>query len=261
MRKYIAELLGTALIVFVGTGAVVFTTASRSASTFTIAMAFAFAIMAAIYAFGDISGGHFNPAVSFAMAINKRLSWNNFIGYVVSQVLGAILGSSLVLLMLVPYVKTESVLSVTGGQITPLFGEDGFVKTVGLGQTDFSSENGMWIWAIVIEALLTFLVVLVIMNLTSSKYTDNRLSGMIIALVFAALIFVGAPFTGASLNPARSIAPAIFVGGKTLFPHIFVYIVGPMLGAAVAAFVAKSLLLTEAASTTSTKRSRSTAKK
>ena len=255
MRKYIAEFLGTALIVFIGTGAVLFSTIDKSGfSAISIALAFGFAIMAAIYAFGDVSGGHFNPAVSFAMAINKRLSWNNFGGYVISQILGAIFGSALVLFMAAPFVASDGVQS-DAGRITNntafsnpdttlnLGGKDGFLANVGIGANDFASTTN-WFWVLAIEAILTFFVLLVILNVTSSKYTDNRLAGVVIALTFAALILIGGPLTGGSLNPARSIGPALFQRGNAL-AHLWLYIVGPLLGAAAAAFVAKYLLHTE----------------
>jgi aquaporin Z len=145
MRKYIAEFLGTFILVFVGTGSVVYSAATTS-SPLTIALAFGLALAVAIYAFGNISGGHFNPAVSLSMAIQKRLTWIEFIGYVIAQLLGAIVASAAVYGGISAYLKSPTVVQALSGQKMSV---SQFVNLAGLGQTNFA--DGQTLTAFVFE--------------------------------------------------------------------------------------------------------------
>lgn len=223
MRKYLAELLGTMILVALGTGAVVF--AGTSYGPWPIAIGFGIALMAGIYAFGSISGGHFNPAVSLAAAINRRITWREFVGYVVAQIIGAFIGTAVLYGMMMAFGATKST-----------------IQQVGFGQTSYSSSLNFFSAAL-IELFLTFVFVLVILMVTS-KRNDKIASAapVAIGLILAALIMVGLSSTGGSLNPARSLAPAValaLTGTSTALTTFAAYLVGPMVGGALAAVVAK----------------------
>lgn len=229
MRKYIAEFLGTFMLVFFGTGSVVYS-AITTQSPITIGLSFGLALAVAIYAFGQISGGHFNPAVSLSMAIQKRLSWVEFVGYVLAQLIGAIVASGAVYLGVTAYLKSTSVTTALSGQSMTV---KQFVTLAGLGQTNFADGQGWYAFAF--ELILTFLFVLVISIVTKLA---NVPAPLIIGLWLAVLIIVALPITGGAFNPARALGPAIFVQGKAL-GHVWVYLVADLLGGALAAFAAK----------------------
>ncbi|MCW0926787.1 MULTISPECIES: MIP/aquaporin family protein [Weissella] len=223
MRKYLAEFFGTLMLVAMGTGVVVFV--GTQTGPLPVALAFGLAVVAGAYAFGSISGGHFNPAVSFAAAINGRISWMDFLGYVVSQIIGAFAGSAVVL----GFMKAFGAPAAT-------------IKQVGFGQTNFTSPIS-FLSASLIEAFLTFVFVLVILMVTAKKNAAiSSVAPLVIGLTLAALIMLGLQATGGSLNPARSLAPAAFLaifGSSAAITNIGAYIVGPLVGAALAAVVAK----------------------
>ena len=223
MRKYLAEFFGTLMLVAMGTGVVVFVGANNN--PLVVGLAFGIAVIAGAYAFGSISGGHFNPAVSLAQAINGRLSWMDFVGYVIAQIIGGFAGSAVVFSFMKSLGATSAV-----------------IKQAGFGQTDYTTPISFWS-ATWIEAFLTFVFVLVIMLVTAKKSAANSaLAPVAIGLTLAALITLGIQLTGASLNPARSLAPATFMsmfGETSALTHMGAYIVGPLLGGAIAAVVAK----------------------
>ncbi|SYW21136.1 MIP/aquaporin family protein [Oenococcus oeni] len=217
MKKYIAEFMGTFMLVFLGTGAVVI----AKGDVLTIGLAFGLAITISVYAFGSISGGHFNPAVTTAMLINRRINAIDAGYYIVSQILGAIVASFFVRLFV-----------------------GGLKLSVNkLGQTDFPKISASL--AFVVELLITFLFVTIILNVTSEDHGNGNFAGIIIGLSLSFLIIFALNLTGGSLNPARSIGPAIFVGGSA-FSHLWLYIIAPEFGAILAALFSKSFLKTEA---------------
>ncbi|MFD1549463.1 MIP/aquaporin family protein [Levilactobacillus fuyuanensis] len=212
MQKYTAEFLGTFMLVFLGTGAVTV----AAGSTLTIGLAFGLAITVSAYAFGGISGGHFNPAVTTAMLINRRISGRDAIWYIVAQVLGATAASAIMKLFV-------------GGL---------GLATNQLGQTDFPKiSTGL---AFLVEALVTFLFLLVILNVTSDRHGNGDFAGLTIGVTLGFLIIVALNLTGGSLNPARSFGPAVFAGGSAL-SHLWLYIVAPEVGAILAAFVGRMM--------------------
>jgi aquaporin Z len=177
-----------------------------------IALGFGIALLAAAYSMGPISGGHFNPAVSVGLALTGRFEWNKVGGYIIAQCVGAILAA--VLLMV-----------AAGG------------TDFGLGQT---TVGGFGVaGALVMEAILTFLLVLIILGTTSTKAAAG-FAGLPIGLYLGAAQIVGIPYSGASLNPARSLGPALFVGGAAL-TELWIYIVAPLVGGILAALVYKVL--------------------
>ncbi|MGV0168381.1 MIP/aquaporin family protein [Furfurilactobacillus sp. WILCCON 0119] len=213
MKNAVAEFLGTFMLVFIGTGTVTLTKGGPLA----IGLAFGLAITMMAYAVGGISGGHFNPAVSVAMLINGRLSAIDAVKYVISQFLGAIAGSAVIGMM-------KHALNLP--------------QRVGFGQTDFPNISAGAAFAT--ETLITFLFVFVILMVTSKRYGNAQMAPLAIGLTLGFLILVALNLTGGSLNPARSFGPAIFAGGSAL-AHYWVYLVAPVLGAAIAAVVGRWL--------------------
>lgn len=210
MQKYLAEFFGTFMLVFLGTGAVTV----AAGNTLTIGLAFGLAITVSAYAFGGISGGHFNPAVTTAMLMNRRINGRDALGYVIAQVLGATVASAFMKLFV-------SGLGLATNQ---------------LGQTDFPKiSKGL---AFLVEVLVTFLFLLVILNVTSDRHGNGDFAGLTIGVTLAFLIIVALNLTGGSLNPARSFGPAIFAGGSAL-SHLWLYILAPEVGAILAALVAR----------------------
>ncbi|MDR1012636.1 MAG: aquaporin [Lactobacillales bacterium] len=218
MKKGIAELIGTFILVFIGTGAVVLS--GKIIGMLGIAIAFGLTIVAAAYSIGVVSGAHLNPAVSIAMFVNGRLAIKELVTYVVAQVIGAFLGTA-----------TLSYLLQSSGK-----------ATANLGQNLFNNVNAGG--AFIVETLLTFIFVLVIVTVTSKKFGQSSLAGMVIGFTLTMIHFVGVPLTGMSANPARSLAPAVFIG-KDALSEVWVFIFAPIVGGILAALVGKFLLATE----------------
>ncbi|MEI5991936.1 aquaporin Z [Enterococcus termitis] len=221
MKKAIAECLGTFILVFFGTATAVLGNGMEGIGTTGIALAFGLTIIAAAYSIGTVSGAHLNPAVSLGMWLNKRISTMELVYYIVGQIVGGLIASFALL----------SILNASGKE------------TTNLGQNGFGDFNA--VGALTIEIILTFIFVLVIMTVTSAKKGNAKLAGVVIGLTLTMIHLVGIPLTGTSVNPARSLAPAIFVGGDAL-AQVWVFIVAPLIGGLLAALVAKYLLDTEA---------------
>lgn len=224
IKKYIAEFFGTAVLVLFGCGtAVVCGGLSGATQTGTlgvaaIALAFGLSIVAGAYAIGHISGCHVNPAVSLAMFINGKLDVIDLIGYVIAQVAGAFAGSGLL-----SVITKNSALSG--------FGSNGY------GDLSYASLN--MTGAIIVEIVLTFVFVMTILGVTSSeKYSS--VAGIVIGATLTFVHIIGIPLTGTSVNPARSLAPAVLEGGTAL-SQVWVFIVAPLAGAALAGIVFKFL--------------------
>lgn len=212
-KKYLAEAIGTFVLVTFGCGtACAVGCASDAGSGYLLtALAFGLVIVAMAYSIGNISGCHINPAVSIAMLIRKQLSAVDFVGYVVSQLIGSTLGCV--------------VLGI-------VFGWDcGF----GANQIQAGWENGSTGVALLVEIILTFVFVIAIIGVTSK--TDNAaISGVVIGLTLTLVHILGIALTGTSVNPARSLMPAIFAGGDAL-SQVWIFIVAPLIGGALAAVV------------------------
>ncbi|HEL2110709.1 TPA: aquaporin [Streptococcus suis] len=215
-KKFLAEFIGTFMLVFIGTGAVVFGNGVDGLGHLGIAFAFGLSIVAAAYSIGT----HLNPAVSLAMFINKRLNAQEFATYVAAQVLGAILASSTLIFFL----------------------SNAGLSTVSLGENGFTTVNTAG--AFLFETIATFIFVLVIVTVTSASKGNGKIAGLVIGLTLTLLIILGLNVTGLSVNPARSLAPALFVGGTAL-SQVWVFILAPLVGAALAALVGQHLLETE----------------
>ena len=204
MKKYIAEFIGTLVLVTLGCGTAMLVgcDAASGGGYILTALAFGLVIVAMAYSIGNISGCHINPAVSLAMLIRKQLTTKDFIGYVVAQIIGAILGALVLKL---------------------IFGLGGVEDmTGGLGSNGLAGVNGNALAGLIVEIVLTFVFVIAIIGVTS-KVDNGAVAGLVIGL------------TGTSVNPARSIGPALFAGGDAL-RSLWVFIVGPLVGGALAAW-------------------------
>lgn len=229
MKKYIAECIGTFILVLLGCGTAVAAntlvgsmglTVPLGFTTLCIAVAFGAAMTAVAYAFGSISGGHVNPAVSLGMLVAGRMRLPDCLGYLVAQFLGGLAGAW--------------VLSILMGSRTSL-GQNGYGSSSALGID--------MITAMVIECILTFVFVLVVLEVTGKKkYTS--VAGLVIGLTLTAIHLFGIPFTGTSVNPARSLGPALLAGG-TARAQMPVFIVAPLAGGILAALVYRALMHTE----------------
>jgi aquaporin Z len=213
-KKLIAEALGTLILVLFGCGAAVI--AGEFIGYTGISLAFGLAIVAAAYGLGAISGAHLNPAVSLGMVTAGRMSIGDFVGYAIAQIIGAILGAGILLV-------------IASGKA------DYSLATNGLGQNGFGpgylGEYGVAA-ALVFEFVMTFIFVTVILGATGSG-APAAIAGLAIGLTLAAIHLVGINVTGVSVNPARSIGPAVFVGGQAL-ADLWVFILAPLAGGALA---------------------------
>ena len=231
-KRSIAELIGTYVLVFLGTGSVVttvllfqgwtpypdnnFNVGIDIAAWLTIGMAFAIAIIAMVYAFGHISGTHINPAVSIALWATKRFPASDMISYIIAQLVGASLASF-------------SIVAILGQ------------RAVGTGLGATSMFAGVsYTQAILCETIATFFLMLTIMGTAVDKRAPAGFAGLAIGLVVAADIIVVGNITGSSLNPARTFGPYLaefLLGGSNLWWQFPIYIIGPIAGALVAAFL------------------------
>lgn len=213
VRKYVAEFIGTFVLVLFacGTAVVAGCNASANVAYLMTALAFGLVIVAMAYSIGNISGCHINPAVSIAMLVSGKMSVKDFIGYIVAQFAGATVGAA-VLMALVG-------------------------NSNGLGQNGLF--KGDTVLSLVIEVILTFVFVLTILGVTSKKGFSG-VAGVVIGLTLTLVHIFGIYFTGTSVNPARSFGPALFMGGDAL-TNVWVFIVAPLVGGVLAALVYKFL--------------------
>jgi aquaporin Z len=213
-RKIAAEIIGTAVLVFFGCAAAI--TNGFGIGFVGIALAFGLVIVAMAYSVGTISGGHFNPAVSLGCLLTGRMTGREFVEYILAQIVGAILGAIFL------YV----IFGTASGMGTNSYGA-GHPVNLNTGQ------------AFLVEVLLTFVFVLAILGVTAKRKTA-LVAGLVIGLVLTLVHLVGLPLTGTSVNPARSLAPALFVGGQPLH-QLWLFIVAPLVGAALAAAAWRAL--------------------
>lgn len=222
MKKYICELIGTMVLVLFGCGSAAID--GYILGNLGIAMAFGLSIVAMTYIIGDISGCHINPAVSLGLWLTKKMNTKNFIMYVIFQSIGAIFGIAILAFMI------NSCENLGGYFITGL-GENGFGA---------ASSVGINMWgALVVEIILTFVFVFTVLGVTRTEKTKS-ITGIIIGLTLVFVHIMGIPLTGTSVNPARSLAPVLFMGGTAL-NQVWVFIIGPIIGAIIATLIYKYL--------------------
>ena len=211
MKKYLCEFLGTCVLVLFGCGVAVLSGADLIATS----LAFGLSIVAIAYTIGKVSGCHVNPAVSFAMWIDKRISTKTLIGYIIAQVLGAVVASGLLYLIF---------------NSTTLIG----VETLGANAYgDLVGSDITMLGALITEIILTFVFVLAVLGVTRDEKHSN-IAPIVIGLALVLVHLFGINLTGTSVNPARSIGPALFAGGEYL-SQLVIFIIGPIVGAAFAA--------------------------
>ncbi len=216
MKKYLAELVGTFVLTFLGCGAAVSLNCGvDTASVVGTALAFGLSVVAMAYTIGGISGCHINPAISLGVFLSGRMSGKDCAMYMVAQTVGAIIAAAALYLL----VSTDP----------------GLAQGTTTGANACASDNVAN--GLVAEILLTFLFVLVVLGATSkTNGATNNFAGLAIGLSLVLIHLVGIHYTGTSVNPARSIGPALFEGGKAL-SQLWVFIVGPFAGGALAAGV------------------------
>ena len=219
MKKYIAECLGTFVLTFLGCGTAMFLGCNTPAGVVGTAIAFGLTVVAMAYTIGGISGCHINPAITFGVALSGRMTWKDACGYWVGQLIGGILAGAVLLLVK----NVVAAPDLTGG-----LGTNGVVNAGGVGG------------ALLVEFIATFLFVLVVLGTTDAKKGAGNLAGLAIGLTLILVHLVCINLTGTSVNPARSIGPALFVGGEAL-KNVWVFILAPMVGGACAAGVWKGL--------------------
>jgi len=224
MKKYLAELVGTMVLVLLGCGSAVFAggiaeSVGTGVGTLGVAFAFGLAVIAMAYTIGNISGCHINPAITFGVFLTGKMSGKDATLYMLFQIIGALLGS-LIIFALVS----------TGAHNGPTAtGANGFAE-------------GATLQAFIAEAVFTFIFVLVVLGTTDAKKGAGNFAGLAIGLTLFLIHIVCIPITGTSVNPARSIAPAIFdfftvEGGGTPLSQLWLFIVAPLVGAALSAVV------------------------
>ena len=206
-----AEFFGTFVLVFIGTGAAVL--AGTHVGFLGISFAFGLSVLTMAYAIGHISGCHLNPAVTISMLATGKIPAKDAVGYMIAQIAGAIVGSAL--LWLIASGKADYTIAANG------LGQDGVEQ----GSPDkYSLSSGL-----AAEIALTAIFLLVIHGATSKNNGNTAQAGIAIGLALTMIHIVGIPVTGVSVNPARSIGPALFVGGDAI-SHLWVFIVGPIIG-------------------------------
>lgn len=233
MKKYMSEFVGTAVLVIFGCGSAVSANmlvsniqlvppigSTLALTTLLIAFAFGLVIVAMAYSIGNVSGCHINPAVSTAMLVSGKMTTKDYVGYIIAQFLGAIIGA-LVLFILV---GAEN----------------------GLGQNGFAQQSalGTNLWqAFLVEVILTFVFVIAIIGVTS-KTENGAVVGIVIGLTLVLVHIFGIPFTGTSVNPARSFGPVLillFAGNSIPMSQVWVFILAPIVGSILAALTYKGI--------------------
>lgn len=221
MKKYLAEMIGTGVLVFMGCGTAMLAGCDAVTGGYILtAFAFGLAVTAMTYCAGNISGGHFNGAVTFAMLIRKKIGITDAVMYWVFQIFGALVGAGLLSIIF----NLGSVKDMTGA-----FGSNGL-----------TGVNGNVTAGILVEIILTFVFVMTIQGVKSEKFKHGSVAGLIIGLALTLVHILGIGLTGTSVNPSRSIGPAVVAavwGNYTPAAYLWIFIVGPLIGAALAALV------------------------
>ncbi|MBR4617750.1 MAG: MIP family channel protein [Bacilli bacterium] len=207
MKKYISEFVGTFTLVLIACGVAVIVGCTTPAGIVAVSLAFGLVIVAMAYSIGNVSGCHINPAVSIGMTVAGKMSVAECVKYIISQVLGALAGSLVLGLLL------------------------GNFNSLGANSYGGSLPNGTevtWLIALITEIILTFIFVTTILGVTDKK-ENGHATGIVIGLTLTLVHLFGIPFTGTSVNPARSLAPAIIQGGTAL-SQVWLFILAPIIG-------------------------------
>ena len=210
MKKYLSEFIGTFILLFAGTGVVVVNQLTNGVVTLPgIAACWGLIIIATVYAFGDISGNHINPAVTIAFAVDKRFEWKEVPGYLAAQLLGAVAASFTLHIL--------------------------FPENISLGLTQ---PSGAWYQSFILEVLMTFILMMVILRVSTGAKEKGITAGIVIGATVWFLVLFGGPVSGCSLNPTRSLAPALITLN---FQSLWIYLTAPFAGALLAVLVHRLL--------------------
>ena len=212
MKKYVAEALGTFVLTFLGCASAMFIGCGEPAGVVGVAIAFGLTVVAMAYTIGGVSGCHINPAITLAVALSGRMSWKDACGYWVGQIIGGIIAGALLML----------VAGMVGKDLTGALGSNGIANAGGVGG------------AFLVEVIAIFIFVLVVLGTTDSKIGAGNLAGLAIGLTLVLVHLVCINLTGTSVNPARSIGPALFAGGQAL-ADVWVFIAAPLVGGGLSA--------------------------
>ncbi len=216
IKKYLAEAIGTMVLVLMGCGAAVFNGGcGTTAQVLTVAFAFGLSVVAMAYAIGSVSGCHINPAITLGCMLSGRMKTGEGLLYMLSQVIGAIAGSAILFALVQGFPETAT-----------STGANGYTCSTAT--------------AFIAEAVATFIFVFVVLGVTDSEKGNPALSGLAIGLTLVLAHIVLIPITGTSVNPARSIGPALFEGGQAI-SQLWLFIVAPFVGAALSALAWKAV--------------------
>ena len=219
MKKYMAETIGTMILVLMGCGSAVFNGGCGTpAQVLMVAMAFGLSVVAMAYTIGGISGCHINPAITLGCMLSGRMKAKEGIMYMVFQVMGALIGSTII------WILTSNI-------------DMNYATTTG---ANACAPGVSLIGGLIAEVIFSFVFVLVVLGTTDAKKGAGNLAGLAIGLSLILVHIVCIPITGTSVNPARSIAPALFQGGEAL-SQLWIFIIAPFVGAALTAGVWKSV--------------------
>lgn len=225
MKKYLAEVIGTMALVILGCGTAMLVGCNVANGGYILtAFAFGLTIVGMAYCVGNISGCHINPAVSLGCLISGRMNVKDFIGYVIAQCIGATVGSAILVLIF------------NLGNVRDI--------TEGLGSNGLAGVNGSPVAGLIVEIVLTFFFVLTILGVTDDKYKHGSFGGVVIGFTLVLIHILGIGLTGTSVNPARSFGPALIaalIGNTAPIACLWVFIVGPLVGGALAALCYKVL--------------------
>ena len=231
MKKYIAEMIGTMVLVLMGCGSAIFNFGvGTTAQVLTVAFGFGLSVVAMAYTIGGISGCHINPAITLGAFLAGRIGGKDAGMYMLFQVIGAIIGS-LLLYLLVMFVETsDASYMAQNGSFATMTGANGCQPGVG------------WVGGLIAEIVFTFVFVLVVLGTTDAKKGAGNFAGLAIGLSLVLVHIVCIPLTGTSVNPARSVGPAIFeavYGNMGALSQLWIFIAGPFIGATLAAITWK----------------------
>ena len=217
MKKYLAEMFGTMVLVLMGCGVAVSLGCTNTDPSTVIgtALAFGLSVVAMAYTIGGVSGCHINPAITLGVFLSGRMNGKDAVGYMISQVIGALIGSTLL------FVLTSN------------------AGLTGTGANDLQDANVTVLGGLLAEIIFTCVFVLIVLGATSKENGEtNKFAGLAIGLGLVLVHLACIRYTGTSVNPARSIAPALYAGGSAL-EHLWIFIVGPFIGACCAAGIWK----------------------
>ena len=219
MKKYLAEMIGTMVLVLMGCGSAIFNGGcGTTAQVLTVAFAFGLSVVAMAYTIGGVSGCHINPAITLACALSGRMNVKDASMYMLFQIIGAFIGSALLFLLV--------------GNIDMSYATQTGSNSCGTGVTVLAG--------LLAEVVFTMIFVLVVLGTTDSKLGAGNFAGLAIGLSLVLVHIVCIPITGTSVNPARSIAPAVFdaiYGNTVALEQLWIFIAGPFIGAALAASI------------------------